>query len=90
MKDRTFETARQDAHLFQCTQARVRHGSRNIEASEQTRFDALYRQHLRALKLQGKAEATVDGCARAVRRAAAYFDRCPDQLTSAHPLAQCH
>ncbi len=44
------------------------------------RFDALYAQHLRALKLQGKAEATVDSYARAVRRVAAYFDRCPDQL----------
>lgn len=52
-----------------------------MEASEQTRFDALYSQHLRALKLQGKAEATVDSYARAVRRAAEYFDRCPDQLS---------
>ena len=39
-----------------------------MEASEQTRFDALYSQHLRALKLQGKAEATVGSYARAVRR----------------------
>ena len=53
-----------------------------MEACEQTRFDVLYAQHLRALKLQGKAEATVDGYARAVRRVAAYFDRCPDQLTT--------
>ena len=55
---------------------------RNLEACEQIRFDVLYAQHLRALKLQGKAEATVDGYARAVRRVAAYFDRCPDQLTT--------
>ena len=48
-------------------------------ASEQSRFDALYAQHLRALKLQGKADATVDGHARALRRVAAYLDRCPDQ-----------
>ena len=53
-----------------------------MEACEQIRVDALYAQHLRALKLQGKAEATVDGYARAVRRVAAYFDRCPDQLTT--------
>jgi len=46
------------------------------------RFDALYAQHLRALKLQGKAEATVDSFARAVRRVAAYSDRCPVQLTT--------
>lgn len=53
-----------------------------MEASEQTRFEALYAQHLRALKLQGKADATSDSYARAVRRAAAYFDRCPDQLST--------
>lgn len=53
-----------------------------MDASEQTRFDALYAQHLRALKLQGKARATINSYARAVRRAATYFDRCPDQLDS--------
>ena len=53
-----------------------------MEACEQTRYEALYAQHLRALKLQGKADATADSYARAVRRAAAYFDRCPDQLSS--------
>jgi hypothetical protein len=53
-----------------------------MDASEQSRFNALYAQHLRALKLQGKADATVDGYARAVRRVAACFDRCPDQLSA--------
>ena len=53
-----------------------------MDASEQSRFDVLYAQHLRALKLQGKADATVDGYARAVRRLAAYFDRCPDSLSA--------
>ena len=53
-----------------------------MDALEQSRFDALYAQHLRALKPQGKAAATVDGYARAVRRVAAYFDRCPDQLSA--------
>jgi hypothetical protein len=52
-----------------------------MDASEQSRFDDLYARHLRALKLQGKAPATVDGYARALRRAATYFDRCPDQLS---------
>lgn len=51
-----------------------------MEASEKSRFDTLYAQHLRALKLQGKAEATRDSDARAVRRAAVFFDRCPDRL----------
>ena len=53
-----------------------------MEACEQTRYEALYAQHLRALKLQGKADSTADSYARAMRRAAAYFDRCPDQLSS--------
>jgi len=44
---------------------------RNREACEKTRYEALYAQHLRALKLQGKANATADSYARAVRRAAA-------------------
>ena len=35
-----------------------------MDALEQSRLDALYAQHLRALKLQGKAAATVDSCAR--------------------------
>jgi site-specific recombinase XerD len=52
-----------------------------VDAFQQSRFDALYAQHLRALKLQGKAAATIDGYARAVRRVALYFDRCPDQLS---------
>lgn len=51
-----------------------------MDSSEQARFDALYAQHLRALKLQGKAAATIDGHARAVRRVATQFDRCPDRL----------
>ncbi|MDE2150486.1 MAG: site-specific integrase [Gammaproteobacteria bacterium] len=51
-----------------------------MDASEQARFDALYARHLRALKLQGKAAATVDSYARAVRRVAAHFERCPDGL----------
>jgi integrase len=36
----------------------------------------------RALKLQGKAKATKDAYARAVRRTADYFDRCPDDLSA--------
>jgi integrase/recombinase XerD len=51
-----------------------------MDSSEQARFDSLYAQHLRALKLQGKAEATIDSYARAVRRVTAHFDRCPDRL----------
>ncbi len=49
--------------------------------AEQTRFDALYEQHLRALKLQGKSAKTIDVYARAVRRVAEHFDVCPDRLS---------
>jgi integrase/recombinase XerD len=35
-----------------------------------------------ALKLQGKRSKTIDGYARAVRRIAGYFNRCPDNLTT--------
>lgn len=48
---------------------------------QQKRFDSLYQKHLDALKRQGKAQKTVEGYARAVRRIADYFDRCPDRLT---------
>lgn len=51
-----------------------------MDTSEQARFDVLYGKHLRALKLQGKARKTIDCYARAVRRVAAHFDRCPDRL----------
>jgi len=51
-----------------------------MNASEESRFDALYDQHLTALKLQGKAPKTIEGCARAIRRLRTHFDRCPDEL----------
>ena len=31
-----------------------------MKASEQRRFDSLYQRHLRALKLQGLSEKTID------------------------------
>jgi site-specific recombinase XerD len=52
-----------------------------MELHEQERFDCLYARHLQALKLQGKRGKTIDGYARAVRRIAGHFDRCPDSLT---------
>jgi hypothetical protein len=53
-----------------------------MNSADQTRFDGLYRRHLRALKLQGMSESTMDVYARAVRRVAHYYDCCPDQLTT--------
>jgi site-specific recombinase XerD len=52
-----------------------------MNANEKARFDILYAKHLRALKLQGKAPATVDVYARAVRRVVERFGCCPDQLS---------
>ena len=52
-----------------------------MERHDQERFDRLYERHLQALKLQGKRGKTVDGYARAVRRLAGFFDRCPDNLS---------
>ncbi|NRD73701.1 site-specific integrase [Shewanella sp. VB17] len=53
-----------------------------MTTSEQQRFDSLYKQHLTNLTLQGKRPATIDAYSRAVRRIAAYFDACPDNLTT--------
>jgi integrase/recombinase XerD len=53
-----------------------------MNAAEQARFNPLYAAMLRALKLQGKAEKTIEGYSRAVRRSAEFFDRCPDDLSA--------
>ncbi|MGH8628580.1 MAG: phage integrase N-terminal SAM-like domain-containing protein, partial [Gammaproteobacteria bacterium] len=53
-----------------------------MKANEQTRFDKLYKRHLRALKLQGLSDSTIDVYSRAVRRVSDHFDCCPDQLTT--------
>jgi len=50
-------------------------------ASEQKRFDGLYKQHLRALKLQGYSASTIDVYSRSVRRLTEHFDCVPDQLS---------
>ena len=51
-------------------------------SSEKQRLDALYDQHVRALKLHGYSASTIDVYARAVRRLAAYFDSVPDSLST--------
>jgi integrase/recombinase XerD len=53
-----------------------------MKASERTRFERLYQRHLRALKLQGMSESTIDVYARAVRRLAERYDCCPDRLST--------
>jgi len=44
-------------------------------------FDKHYEQLLQCLKLQGKADNTIDSYSRAVRRVVKYFDRLPESLT---------
>ena len=51
-----------------------------MHPKERMRFDRLYAKHLRALKLQGYSESTIDVYARAVRRVGDYFDCVPDKL----------
>ena len=53
-----------------------------MNISGQTRFQKQYRRHLRALKLQGLSNSTIDVYSRAVRRVTAHHDCCPDRLTS--------
>ena len=53
-----------------------------MNAPEQARFNTLYAAMQRALKLQGKAEKTIEAYSRAIRRTAQFFDRCPDDLTA--------
>jgi site-specific recombinase XerD len=60
-----------------------------MNPTEQARFDERYAALLRALKLQGKAHKTQQGYARAVRRAADCFDRCPDNLTAEDLRVYC-
>ncbi len=51
-----------------------------MNPKEQKRFDRLYAKHLRALKLQGYSESTINVYARAVRRVSEHFDCVPDKL----------
>ena len=53
-----------------------------MKSSEQARFEGLYRRHLRALKLQGMSDRTIDAYARAVRRVAQYYDCSPERLST--------
>ena len=53
-----------------------------MDRNEQIRFDTLYQRHLRALKLRGLSDSTIDVYARAVRRIVQSYDCCPDRLTT--------
>ena len=51
-----------------------------MNKAQQKRFDSLYRQHLSALRRQGKAKATIDAYSRALRRLCEFFDCPPDVI----------
>ncbi len=67
-----------------------------MKKAERDRFNQLYQQHLRLLKLQGKSQSTIDAYSRAVRRISDVFDCCPDRLTIEQleryfaALVECH
>jgi len=48
---------------------------------EKIHFEKHYQQLLKCLKLQGKADKTIDAYSRAVRRVVKHFDCLPEQLT---------
>ncbi len=52
-----------------------------MNKTEQARFNRLYKRHLKALKLQGLSDSTIDVYSRAVQRITQHFDRCPDTLS---------
>jgi len=53
-----------------------------MNTKEQAHFDKLYNRHLRALKLRGMSDATIDSYARAVRRVTEHFDCSPERLST--------
>jgi len=53
-----------------------------MNTDQQTRFDLLYDQHVRALKRHGKATKTIEAYGLAARRLAGFVDRCPDDLST--------
>ncbi len=56
-------------------------GNCNMNKKDKKTFGQHYQQLLKCLKLQGKADKTIDAYSRALRRVAAYFDRLPETLT---------
>jgi len=53
-----------------------------MNLTEVKRFEALYRRHLKLLKLQGKSQKTIEAYSRAVRRITQHFACNPDTLTT--------
>lgn len=52
-----------------------------MKETQTTHCNELYQRHVKLLKLQGKAQKTVDSYSRAIRRVSEHFNCCPDELT---------
>jgi len=52
-----------------------------MNKNEQSQFEINYQQLLQCLKLQGKADKTIEAYSRAIRRVSKYFDCLPEDLT---------
>ncbi len=52
-----------------------------MNKKQKATFDSHYKQLLKCLKLQGKADNTIDSYSRALRRVSEHFDRLPHRLT---------
>lgn len=52
--------------------------------TQKKRYEKHYQQLLKCLKLQGKAETTIDSYSRALRRLVKHFDCLPEKLTADH------
>lgn len=55
-----------------------------MNAKDKKRYDQHYQQLLKCLKLQGKADVTIDSYSRAFRRVTEHFDCLPEKLTQNH------
>jgi len=52
-----------------------------MKETQTTHCNERYQRHVQLLKLQGKAQKTVDSYSRAIRRVSEHFTCCPDELT---------
>jgi len=55
-----------------------------MNTKDRKRYDKHYQQLLKCLKLQGKADVTIDSYSRAYRRVSEHFDCLPEKLTQDH------
>ena len=70
-----------DKYNFQTQFRVIFKGNFTMNKNEKSRFDKSYQQLLKCLKLQGKADKTIDAYSRAIRRVVQHFDCLPGDLT---------